>query len=464
MVAISVVALVARLAFVAVVAAVHKGPLIPDEQQYIDLATTVARGHSADEWATGYGQSLYTSTWLFSGVLRLLFWVFWPTRVIGQLVAASAGVVAAALTVRLAREVVSARWALAAGAVVALLPSQVLWSSVSLRESLVWASIVGIAVAVAAAVRPTPNGAEVLALLGAGALLLGLGFLRDQTMVAAAWAIPLAVVLAAPAATRRRLVAVSLGVFLAVPWLAGNGPAGASVIETSVPALGRWRAQLATDAASGFALGRPSAPASTTTAPPGVTTSTAVDGAPQPGQGASEDEAGSEGSGAAARPPAGPGSSGPIPGGTSVASTTTLPPVGAGQSVVVSRSGAVYVVDEGATADLKALPRGAVAVLLRPFPWEQAGTIPLRFAAVEDLGWYVLYALAVVGMVVSRRRGALAFPALAGGAILFVAFLTQGNLGTAFRHREQVLPFLVVAAAAGAAAVVDRGRGVVGSG
>jgi hypothetical protein len=60
--------------FVAVVSfVVHEHVLIPDEQQYIELAGTVARGEPADSWFPGYGQSLYTTTWTYTGVLARLY-------------------------------------------------------------------------------------------------------------------------------------------------------------------------------------------------------------------------------------------------------------------------------------------------------------------------------------------------------------------------------------------------------
>jgi hypothetical protein len=92
-------------------------------------------------------------------------------------------------------------------------------------------------------------------------------------------------------------------------------------------------------------------------------------------------------------------------------------------------------------------------VTLRPFPWQSAPGLTLTLAKIETLGWYVLYALSLLGVVVSIRRPAarlaLQFPVLALGMLVGIAALTQGNLGTAFRHRDQIVWILGLCSAAG---------------
>jgi hypothetical protein len=83
-------------------------------------------------------------------------------------------------------------------------------------------------------------------------------------------------------------------------------------------------------------------------------------------------------------------------------------------------------------------------------------------ARIENLEWYVLYALAITGIVASVRRRAartaLAFPLFVMGMLIGIAALTQGNLGTAFRHRDQMLWALALCAAAGLQWLVRESR------
>ena len=81
-----------------------------------------------------------------------------------------------------------------------------------------------------------------------------------------------------------------------------------------------------------------------------------------------------------------------------------------------------------------------------------------KLAAVENVGWLVLYLLAAFGVRPLWKKQ----PALSGfiwtffGATGLTAALTQGNLGTAFRHRLQVLWLVVLVAAVGGERILHR--------
>ncbi|MEY2535468.1 MAG: hypothetical protein QOF29_3378, partial [bacterium] len=115
---------------------------------------------------------------------------------------------------------------------------------------------------------------------------------------------------------------------------------------------------------------------------------------------------------------------------------------------------------EAVAPGLGRLPRGLVDVTVRPFPWTPTSGLGLTLARVENLGWYALYVLAALGIATSLRRRAarvaLQFPFLVTGMLVGMAALTQGNLGTAFRHRDQVLGALALCAAAGLQWIVPR--------
>ncbi|MDP8909084.1 MAG: hypothetical protein M3N47_08190, partial [Chloroflexota bacterium] len=105
-----------------------------------------------------------------------------------------------------------------------------------------------------------------------------------------------------------------------------------------------------------------------------------------------------------------------------------------------------------ARANVRYLPTGVTVVALRPWPWESpSASLGIRLARAETLVWYPLLLLALVGITsVGRQRRTLAFPVIAGGAILVMYGLTEGNLGTAYRHRGEFVWVLALLAALGA--------------
>lgn len=420
---VAVMASVARLTAVIVLGPFRPGVVVPDEAQYLDLAESVASGRGAEAWQPGYGQSLYDATATFMRPLSALTWAFGPHQLSGQLLAALFGVIAAVLTTVLAMRLVRPRLALAAGLIVALMPSQVFWSSVVLRESMVWASLALLALAVTMAASCTSRRGLLLPGMLAFATLYGLSDLREQTAVVAAWSI----VLAALVIRGRHPVllgAGALAIALAAPAFTGLGPAGITLVESAVPRLAVIRANMSLGASSSIIKTTP-------ITPPRPVPSAASSGSPT-GPGAAT------GSG---RPPGGQTGASPPP---------------PGEAVVGTASGQRFLVDDTSAASLSALPRGLLAVTVRPYPWEATPNAQVLLAKVENVSWAALYLLAIIGAATSwRLRQITAFPIISTGAVLLVAAVTQGNLGTAFRHRGQVLWALALLAALGLQQLVD---------
>jgi hypothetical protein len=109
-------------------------------------------------------------------------------------------------------------------------------------------------------------------------------------------------------------------------------------------------------------------------------------------------------------------------------------------------------------AQISYLPKGVSVVALRPWPWETGdGSVGLGLARIENLLWYPLVLLALYGLGSAwRMRRALAFPILAGAAVLVMYGLTEGNLGTAFRHRGELVWALLLLATVGIARLAGR--------
>jgi hypothetical protein len=419
---ITLVALLSRAVAVVLLGPLRPGVVIPDEQQYLTLAQYVASGRGAEAWFPGYGQSLYDATGTFMRPLAALTWAFGPHQIEGQLLAATFGVITAALTYRLAAQVVDRGPAVAAGLIAALLPSQVLWSSVVLRESMVWASLAGLAVVLAWAGRARSAPALVACAAVGFTVLFGLSHLREQTALVATIALVLASLLFRAERTwtvRTGAIAIAL----LAPLAGGLGLGGYALVENAVPQLATIRANLSLGANTSIVKTVPLPSASPT-------------GVPSTGPAGSGGHGGSRHNGTTG------GNAEPTPDGVASAQRPD------GSVVVVAADGERFAA-EGIS--VRSLPSGLVAVTLRPLPWDAATSSSMSLARLEAIAWGPLYLLALIGLGGAwRHRRVLAFPVVVGAGILLLSALTQGNIGTAFRHRGQVLWVVAILAVVGA--------------
>ncbi len=106
---------------------------------------------------------------------------------------------------------------------------------------------------------------------------------------------------------------------------------------------------------------------------------------------------------------------------------------------------------------VRALPKGFVYLLFAPFPWN-LGSLRQSLALPEMLIWYALFPLFVLGTWFTIRfRLRQALPILLFTSLLTFAYaLTQGNVGTAYRQRAQLLVFYFIFAAVGAVLLRER--------
>jgi 4-amino-4-deoxy-L-arabinose transferase-like glycosyltransferase len=108
-------------------------------------------------------------------------------------------------------------------------------------------------------------------------------------------------------------------------------------------------------------------------------------------------------------------------------------------------------------AALRFLPTGLAYFLLSPAPW-QLGNARQLMTLPEMLVWYALLPQVAIGLVVAlRSRYARALPVVLFALFATVSYaLVESNLGTAYRHRAQVLIPLFIFAAVGIAARRER--------
>ncbi len=96
------------------------------------------------------------------------------------------------------------------------------------------------------------------------------------------------------------------------------------------------------------------------------------------------------------------------------------------------------------------LPVGLVYFLFAPFPWSISGALQ-TFTLPEVLLWYLLVPAGIWGAILALRHDARSYTVPA--AILMVTTvayaMVEGNVGTAYRHRAQIMPLAFVFCAVG---------------
>lgn len=412
-VASGVVAAVVRVIVAATSFVVHHNGLLDDERSYLALARFLSHGGTPSQWYAGFKDSPFPAISAFVVPLSWLERMFGPSRLSGQLLAATFGVLTVLLVTWLAVRIVEPVWALAAGLVAALLPTQVLWSSLVLRESMIWASLALLALAIATA-SPTRWRAPVVA---AAIALMAVARLRPQTAVVTACALLGTVVLAWRALPRGAALGF-VAVAVLAPVTGGLGLVGVRFVLEERGSAGAARSALAAEADSSFVDLEPVDPKSVTV--PSTVVSHRPTDAPErrvPFDVVTDD----------------------------------------GRTIAVIRDERGRLVRVDGAPGLRGVVDGVVGVVVRPLPWESTADAGPGVLAVESVSWYTLVALAVVGAIAGRhRREVVAFPILVVVGLLTLAVLTEGNVGTALRHRAQTQWALVVLAAVGAQSVWHR--------
>jgi hypothetical protein len=112
-------------------------------------------------------------------------------------------------------------------------------------------------------------------------------------------------------------------------------------------------------------------------------------------------------------------------------------------------------IDEGA----RFVARAFFGYVTVPLPSQIYSTAALAFLP-EQIVWYLLAALAPIGLVFSMRRDVLVTSVLLMHSVvaaLLIAF-TSGNIGTLVRHRGFALPYLIWISAVGACELLARLR------
>jgi len=439
---VATAAIAARTVVAAVLNVTDTWSLAPDGGQYLAVAEAAADGRLQTFWL-GYGESLYWSTWTYSAPLAFLFDVFGPYRALGQGISVIFGVATAAITTMIALRLVRRPYAVGAGLIVALTPSQILWSSVALRESTVWVVLALAGFLLAMATSEDVGYRVVLKTVGLGVCYAALVSLRSQTAFLFLWCAAAAIVIGPGKRAVRFGVAMVL--LLLMPVSVGRSIGELEFLNQALGGLGTVRTYMSMGAES--AIVEPTryfedsedsedSPPPTMKAPSSMSGEVVLPTVPVSSLGVMETD---------------------TSGGNPQVLDREVSTSSDGQKFVIDFEGHAVLVQNDLSASVRAFPNGLVAVAVRPVPWEEMGSGKRLAAGVESLLWFPAFVLAAVGAWVRRRNLAIVvFPALLAAAVMVSGAVTHGNLGTAFRHRGQVLWALAILAVAAVQHIRDR--------
>jgi hypothetical protein len=110
-----------------------------------------------------------------------------------------------------------------------------------------------------------------------------------------------------------------------------------------------------------------------------------------------------------------------------------------------------------ASGALSVVPIGVVYLLFAPFPW-QLGSLRQSITLPEMVAWWSAFPLLVMGVYFTvKYRLRQALPILLFTTMLTLAYsVFQGNVGTAYRQRSQILVFYFIFVAVGAVLLKEK--------
>jgi len=453
--AVFIIAMFARLVIIVLIGSYFTGRYVLDDETYNFMATDMAAG-TTDTW-DAFTHSLYWRTAAFLGPVTLIYKIFGPVKPIAQVFVALLGAGAALLALRLAMEFLERRLAILVGVTVALLPSQAFWSSMLMKDAAVWLSLTGLALLVAVAGRSSGKRL-VMCAVGVALVLATLAFLREHTLVVATWAMMLGAV-AGGRVQRVPRIAGAVLIGITIPWFVGGiGPAGLGLV-TDAGSLAERRFFNAVGANTAV-----------------IDTSAQEAAEKESGAAALETEARDVSAHAEELAAAAENAAARRARALKLRAERLEERVAqlraeaealraAAAAAIADANADVSLGDAPLDPNIVHIPRGLSVMLIEPLPVPFSGSVSLKLARLESLLWYPLLALAMIGLWHARRHmRVLVFPILVGGGVLFMYALTEGNVGTAHRHRGELVWVVVILAALGLSRVAERRRGRTSTG
>jgi hypothetical protein len=94
----------------------------------------------------------------------------------------------------------------------------------------------------------------------------------------------------------------------------------------------------------------------------------------------------------------------------------------------------------GLSGNVRQLPVGLRVMVVDPLPLRRSSNSRVQLAQLETIVWYPVLALALLGLLVAWRRPTqVTFTVLAGAGVTVMYALSEGNFGTAYRHRGEIV-------------------------
>jgi hypothetical protein len=433
------------------------GVLFFDDGNYHAISVDWAKGRLGDR--DPFDPFFFSENWGYLLPISIAKRVFGSSPLSGQLLVAVAGAGVAALVAALAHRCLRVGAALAAGLFVALLPSQVMWSSITLKDPFVatLAAAVAMLVVIELSSRRWRHAAIVVALVG---VLCVLEAVRIHSFAIACWALVIAAVLA-PSPQRLARIAGATAIALLLPAALGHGLGAIDALSqkslTERRVLNAQSAETAVvrpvfhpedatenadhaetaaaDAAAAAAAAQQAAAdlralaaaAAAETDESDTTTPADAEAREAAAAAAAEAAADAEREAAAA----------------ATAAQEAAEKAAAAQEDIVAAQDSVE-------KNLAYLPKGVALMILQPFLWDLTPNGSVRAAAMEHLLWYPIVALALLGLGKAwRHRRVFAFPVAFGAGAVIATALSEGNFGTAFRHRTDFVWVVALLAGGG---------------
>ncbi len=397
-----VTALVVRLCVVALVALFADGYLFQDDHGYLQLAEQ--HTDRSELWDAG-SQRFWKTNLSFLAPISFLFDVVGPYPALAQSLQALAGAWTATCVTMLVGRHARPGISLGAGMVAALYPSQVLWSSLVLKDALVWMCLATIAVVIA---RWQESGDRVPFAIGSTGLLLlllYLSHLRAHTLVVTCLAL-VASVSWRPSPLRLARIVIALLFLLLIPLTVDVGLGGNRLWRIGLFGMEEQRQAGAVGAAT--ALVEIPAHTQLSLAQERVA---ALEAELKLARGDLENW------------------------------------IGQVESTIPSTI----------TDDLLYLPTGIRVMLVDPLPQHLGNNRNLILAFSEHLIWYPALLLCLLGLPSALRGSAeLTFSSFVALGLLVMWALVEGNFGTAFRHKGEFVWAVLVFAGVGAEQLARR--------
>ena len=396
------IALSARVTVIIFSNLLKDGLLFQDDRGYYQLAKMYAESDPSFPQYTDFWNSLKS----FTAPIGFLFKVFTPQAFLGQSISALAGALAASTIMLLLKPHVNKKIAFYAGVLAALYPSQVLWSSLILKDVFIWSALAATALLSQWWFKQSKILNILTGSLGILALTFYISRLRVHTLLVLCIAL---LISACHKKNKHRLTKTffATGLLILLPLNAGIGVAGIDTLKILVGTGDDGTSYLTAIRQSGA-----------------LKAETALADSPYSyKESLCYEEFRSQ-------------QNEPLP-------------LDSSQEDLEECLSLISAEQYTLTDDILYLPVGIRVMLIDPLPHRIESNTSMLFAFIEHILWYPLLIFSFVGIKKFWRKPDLFLITTLGLGVATKWALVEGNFGTAYRHRSEFVWIVIVFAAIG---------------